>query len=69
MATLQKSPHDKHSVELGVVNVSTGHMVAQLPVERLSLPGALSPADPLDPLNWSSFQKHTILSIVMALCV
>ena len=21
--------------------------------------------DPLDPLNWSSFQKHTILAIVM----
>lgn len=23
--------------------------------------------DALDPLNWSSFQKHTILAIVMAL--
>lgn len=22
-------------------------------------------ADPLDPLNWSSFQKHSILAIVM----
>lgn len=25
--------------------------------------------DPLDPLNWSSFQKHTILAIVMFLYV
>ena len=25
------------------------------------------PNDPLDPLNWSKFQKHTILAIVMAL--
>lgn len=24
-------------------------------------------SDPLDPLNWSSFQKHTILGIVMYL--
>lgn len=24
-------------------------------------------ADPLDPLNWSSFKKHTILAIVMYL--
>ena len=24
-------------------------------------------ADPLDPLNWSSFRKHTILAIVMYL--
>jgi hypothetical protein len=23
--------------------------------------------DALDPLNWSSFQKHTVLAIVMAL--
>jgi hypothetical protein len=23
--------------------------------------------DPLDPLNWSSFQKHTILAVVMFL--
>ena len=22
-------------------------------------------ADPLDPLNWSSFKKHTILGVVM----
>jgi len=27
------------------------------------------PNDPLDPLNWSTFQKHTILAIVMALYV
>ena len=26
-------------------------------------------SDPLDPLNWSSLQKHTILGIVMYLCV
>ena len=26
-------------------------------------------ADPLDPLNWSSFRKHTILAIVMYLYV
>lgn len=25
------------------------------------------PGDPLDPLNWSSVQKHVILAIVMAL--
>jgi len=25
--------------------------------------------DPLDPLNWSTFQKNTILAIVMALYV
>ena len=24
-------------------------------------------SDPLDPLNWTSFQKHTILAIVMYL--
>ena len=24
-------------------------------------------ADPLDPLNWSNFKKHTILAIVMYL--
>ena len=24
-------------------------------------------SDPLDPLNWSSIQKHSILSIIMAL--
>lgn len=27
------------------------------------------PGDAMDPLNWSSFQKHTILAIVMALYV
>lgn len=27
------------------------------------------PGDSLDPLNWSSFQKHVILAIVMALYV
>lgn len=24
-------------------------------------------SDPLDPLNWTSFRKHTILAVVMAL--
>lgn len=45
---------------VGVDNVVTRHGVRIHPQPT---------TDPLDPLNWSSFQKHTILAIVMFLYV
>ena len=47
-----------------VIHAAQGEMI--LPGDGVVLnPQAVN--DALDPLNWSSFQKHTILAIIMAL--
>lgn len=45
------------AVEVNVLLDKNGFKLFPTPVQN----------DGLDPLNWSSFQKHVILSIVMAL--
>lgn len=49
--------------EKGTVNQHTEHNISKDGVRLHPQPTA----DPLDPLNWSSFRKHTILAIVMYL--
>jgi hypothetical protein len=46
-----------------------GHVTDELVLSKDGLPLFPQPVlgDDLDPLNWSSTQKHTILAIVMSL--
>lgn len=54
-------PKEKGSVEEPDVQASYDHSVLRDGVKLHPQPTA----DPLDPLNWSSFKKHTILGVVM----
>lgn len=52
-----------------VPDTEAGYITADVPVDKNGFKLFPIPVqgDPLDPLNWSWFQKHAILSIVMAL--
>lgn len=54
-------PKEKGSAEEPDIQASYDHSVLRDGVKLHPQPTA----DPLDPLNWSSFKKHTILGIVM----
>jgi hypothetical protein len=51
--------------------IEGGHVTEELLLSPNGLPLWPQPVrgDDLDPLNWSKFQKHVILAIVMALYV
>ena len=54
-------PKEKGSPEEPDIQASYDHSVMRDGVKLHPQPTA----DPLDPLNWSSLKKHTILGIVM----
>lgn len=59
--------NDEYQVEQRGVENTAEHTTEKLVTESHLDPESTSSLDPLDPLHWSWFQKHTILSIVMAL--
>jgi hypothetical protein len=60
---------DNNNEEFDQTHTPVGHSTQVLYCATVNKNGIrLHPqptADPLDPLNWSKFQKHVILSIVM----
>jgi hypothetical protein len=71
MAEAEKTekPFDPPTAPGLPLNDSLGHVTDELVLSKDGLPLFPQPVlgDDLDPLNWSSVQKHSILAIVMSL--
>lgn len=64
-ADVKKEELDEKSTPIGIVEQPDGLAILKDGMRLHPQPTS----DPLDPLNWSSLKKHTVLAIVMYLLV